>query len=124
MIASKAVGPASSGMSWSAPAMTGATTRGGMTRGAAGVVRPGAQEVASSARRRGNRRRRAGPYTAECYYVFVYLSRPVNGGSLAPNWRYNSAAPAHENVSRYRRTRAGHPGHARRPSPDAEGERA
>ena len=59
-------------------------------------VRPGAQEAASSARRRrGNRRRWTGPYTPAWYYGFVYMSTPEDTGgwtSRGRNWRYNSAA--------------------------------
>src|SRR2546430_17738663 len=76
-IGAKAVVPSSRGSNRSGPAVTGAATIGGRGRvgAGAGMVRPGAQEVASSARRRGNRRRRAGPYTPGCYYGVVYLSR-------------------------------------------------
>jgi len=60
-----------------------------------GAVRPGAQEAASSARRRrGNRRQRDGPYTRACYYIFVYLSMPRAPTGSVRNWRYNSAASA------------------------------
>jgi protein translocase SecG subunit len=59
-------------------------------------VRLGAQEAASSARRRrGNRRRWTEPYTPGYYYEYVYLSTRVttSGSTYYPaNWRYNSAA--------------------------------
>src|SRR5207253_5401738 len=96
-MASKAAGPSGSGSNRSGPVVIGAVTTvwGGATAAIAGDgVRPGAQEAASSARRRrGNRRQRAGPYTPPCYYEIVYLSRQaqhaVSGGR---SWRYNSAA--------------------------------
>src|ERR1700681_1678830 len=60
-----------------------------------GVVRPGPQEAASSARRRrGNRRQRDGPYTGSGYYRFVYVSMLIAAAEPAANWRYNSAASA------------------------------
>src|SRR5207245_707655 len=78
-IAAKAVAPSGSGSSRSAPLVIGADTTGGSARRApiGGAVRPGAQEAASSARRRSNRRQRDGPYTPAWYYIFVYLSMPV-----------------------------------------------
>src|SRR5438132_3395913 len=96
-IAAKAVGPSGSGTSRSAPLLIGDGTTGARARAAApgGAVRPGAQEAASSARRRrGNRRQRDGPYTPACYYIFVYLSMPRAPTGPVRNWRYNSAASA------------------------------
>src|ERR1700716_1872938 len=59
-------------------------------------VRPGAQEAASSARRRrGNRRRWTGPYTPAYYYGFVYMSTldPTSRSTIsAANCGYNSTA--------------------------------
>src|SRR5205807_5850132 len=87
-IAAKALAPSGSGTSWSRPLMIGPGTT-------VGAVRPGAQEAASSARRRrGNRRQRDGPYTRACYYIFVYLSMPRAPTGSVRNWRYNSAASA------------------------------
>src|SRR5205807_410153 len=96
-IAAKALAPSGSGTSWSRPLMIGPGTTGGRGRAApmVGAVRPGAQEAASSARRRrGNRRQRDGPYTVACYYIFVYLSMPRAPTGPVRNWRYNSAASA------------------------------
>src|SRR3989442_8735342 len=79
-MAAKAAAPSVRGTSPSAPLGIGAGATGGWGRAApmGGAVRPGAQEAASSARRRrGNRRQRDGPYTPACYYIFVYLSRPA-----------------------------------------------
>jgi len=74
----------------------GAAGTTGIAMGAMVGVRPGAQEAASSARRRrGNRRRWTGPYTPAYYYGFVYMSTPsgeVGSTNRRGNWRYNSAA--------------------------------